>query len=159
MKLLYRGSRDGTTSKEFHEKCDNECPTIVLYKNEKNNIFGGYTKFLWSSPSNETYYPDKNSFLFTLTNIYDIEPTKFPILNSDRSIRHQKNRGPTFGGNPSKYGNPDLGVYSDYKEENCYSGFPESYKDITGKGYSIFTGLKDNNHFKVKEIEVFKIFN
>ena len=35
MELLYRGSRDGTTSNIFHNKCDNKGPTICLYKNEK----------------------------------------------------------------------------------------------------------------------------
>ena len=41
MQLIYRGSRDGTTSLCFHNKCDNKGPTICLYKNEKGNIFGG----------------------------------------------------------------------------------------------------------------------
>ena len=35
MQLIYRGSRDGTTSNCFHNKCDNKRPTICLYKNEK----------------------------------------------------------------------------------------------------------------------------
>ena len=157
MQLLYRGSRDGTSCKAFHEKCDNEAPTICLYKNEKGNIFGGYTNFIWTSPDSRTFYSDKNSFIFTLSNIYDIEPTKFPILNFDRSIRHKKGDGPTFGGNP-RSGDPDLGIYSDYIKEDCYSAFPESYKDIVGKGHSIFTGL-EGHYFKVTEIEVFKIFN
>ena len=157
MQLLYRGSRDGTSCKAFHEKCDKESPTICLYKNEKNNIFGGYTNFIWTSPDSRTFYPDKYSFIFTLSNIYDIEPTKFPILNCDRSIRHEKGEGPTFGGNPN-ITNPDIGVYSDYIKEESFSGFPESYKDTVGKGHSIFTGIKDH-YFKVKEIEVFKIFN
>ena len=39
MELLYRGSRDGTTAKAFHSKCDNQGPTVCLYKNEKGNIF------------------------------------------------------------------------------------------------------------------------
>ena len=34
MKLLYRGTKDGTTSLKFHEKCDNKGPTICLYKND-----------------------------------------------------------------------------------------------------------------------------
>lgn len=42
MILLYRGTKDGTTSYKFHEKCDDQGPTICLYKNEKGHIFGGY---------------------------------------------------------------------------------------------------------------------
>ena len=40
IELIYRGSRDGTLSKNFHEKCDNKELTIILIKNEKGNIFG-----------------------------------------------------------------------------------------------------------------------
>ena len=34
---------------------------------------------------------------------------------------------------------------------------PNSYKDVLGKGKSIFTGDNDNNKFNLKEIEVFKL--
>ena len=43
MELLYRGTRDGTSANIFHNKCDNQGPTICLCKNEKGNIFGGYS--------------------------------------------------------------------------------------------------------------------
>ena len=39
MELIYRGTRDGTKSQNFHEKCDNQGPSICLYKNEKVNCF------------------------------------------------------------------------------------------------------------------------
>ena len=42
MELIYRGSSDGTTSKIFHNKCDNIGTTIILYKNDKGNIYLGY---------------------------------------------------------------------------------------------------------------------
>ena len=158
MKLLYRGIRDGSKSKSFHEKCDNKAPTVCLYENEKGNIFGGYTTFPWLTPNNETYYPDQNSFMFTLSNIFDIEPTKFQIKNANRSIRQDISQGPTFGGNGGS-GNPDIGVYSDFQQSECYSGFPESYQDITGKGFSIFSGINNKHYFKMKEIEVFQMLN
>jgi hypothetical protein len=49
MILLYRGSRDGWTSKDFHRLCDGKSPTISLLK-IKNGLFkkgpciGGYTE-------------------------------------------------------------------------------------------------------------------
>ena len=49
MTLLYRGTKDGMTSKVFHEKCDNQGKTITLYRNIKGNIFGGYASIPWSS--------------------------------------------------------------------------------------------------------------
>ena len=39
MILLYRGTRDGDSANIFHNKCDNQGPTICLCKNEKDNIF------------------------------------------------------------------------------------------------------------------------
>ena len=75
MELLYRGTRDGSTADIFHKKCDNQGPTICLYKNEKGNIFGGYASISWTNSGFGKKAPD--SFIFTLTNIHGIEPTKF----------------------------------------------------------------------------------
>ena len=40
------------------------------------------------------------------------------------------------------------------------SNFPDAYEDSIGKGNSIFSGDTNNNNkdFKVKEIEVFKLY-
>ena len=35
MKLIYRGSRDGMTGKDFHKKCDKKGETITLIKMRK----------------------------------------------------------------------------------------------------------------------------
>ena len=75
MELLYRATRDGMTGQCFHNKCDNKGETICLYKNEKGNIFGGYASIPWTNDG--SYHSAPDSFLFTLTNIHNIEPTKF----------------------------------------------------------------------------------
>ena len=49
MELIYRATRDGSTSQDFHNKCDNQGPTICLYQNEKRNIFGGFTSISWTN--------------------------------------------------------------------------------------------------------------
>ena len=61
MELIYRGSRDGTRSQNFHEKCDNQGPTICLYKNEKGYIFGGYASISWTTEGS-TYKRAPDSF-------------------------------------------------------------------------------------------------
>jgi len=85
-----------------------------------------------------------------LTNIHGTEPTKFPNSDSRYSIYDHSSHGPTFGGGH------DIQIY----KNSSYSGFPHSYQDILGKGKSIFTGDLNNSKqsFKLKEIEVFKIF-
>jgi hypothetical protein len=84
MELLYRGSRDGSTSKDFHDRCDNKGPTICLYKNDKDYIFGGYASISWTNDGG--YRPASDSFIFTLTNIHGTEPTKFPNKTKDKSV-------------------------------------------------------------------------
>ena len=151
MDLLYRGSRDGTTSKAFHEKCDHKGPTICLYRNEKGYIFGGYASISWTSDGNT--HEAKNSFIFTLTNVHGTEPTKFTNKDKD-NVNHHPGRGPCFG----NYN--DIQVFENYSNSNSASSFPCNYSDSLNKGKSIFTGdLKnDISNFKINELEVFQIY-
>ena len=154
MELIYRGTRDGSNSNIFHNKCDNQGPTICLFKNEKGNIFGGYTSISWTSPSSGQYKSANDSFIFTLTNIHGTAPTKYPNTNSKYSVCHYPNHCPTFGGGH------DIYIYNDYlNNTSSYSYIGHSYQDVLGKGCSIFTGdaNNDNHKFKLKELEVFKL--
>ena len=150
MELIYRGSRDGTKSQNFHEKCDNQGPTICLYKNEKGYIFGGYASISWSKEGND-YKRAPDCFLFTLTNIYGTEPIKFKFKDTKYSVYHSYDHGPHFGG--------DIKIFEDFNTKDSTSNFPDDYEDTLNKGKSIFTGDLNNNNcdFKVKEIEVFKL--
>ena len=155
MELIYRGSRDGTTSNIFHNKCDNKGPTIILFKNEKGNIYGGYSPISWNSNGDFQSVPE--AFIFTLTNIYNIKPTKFNRTNDKYGICFGSDLGAWFGGSSN------IGFKYDYsKENNCYSNFgiSEGYQDSLGKGKSIFTGNLDNNktNYKINEIEGFKLY-
>ena len=95
MVLLYRGARDEMIGTMFHSKCDNKGETIALIKNEKGNIFGGYASIPWTSDGK--YHSAPESFIFTLTNIHNIKPTKFPIKNDKYEVFHYDNCGPCFG--------------------------------------------------------------
>ncbi|XP_022808126.1 uncharacterized protein LOC111345115 [Stylophora pistillata] len=46
--LLYRASRNGWNSSNFHSCCDNKGPTVTVVKSG-NYVFGGYTEQLWES--------------------------------------------------------------------------------------------------------------
>ena len=153
MELIYRGTRDGSESKTFHNKCDNQGPTIILCKNEKDNIFGGYASISWTSDGN--YHAANGSFLFTLTNIHGTAPTKYPNTNySNNAVCHGSDSCSIFGCGFDLYiGNNYLnGTYS-------YASLGGSYPDVLGKGNSIFSGDNNNKKFKLKELEVFKILN
>ena len=154
LELIYRGTRDGSKSSDFHNKCDNKGSTICLYKNEKGNIFGGYASISWTNSGNGHSAPD--SFIFTLSNIHGTQPTKFINIDINNSVHHRSDRGTCFYS--------DIWVYEDFRNNNpnssCYSSFPRGYKDTLNKGKSIFTGDFNNNnsYFKLMEVEVFKVF-
>ena len=154
MELLYRGTRDGSESNIFHNKCDNKGPTICLCQNEKGNIFGAYSSISWTSDGN--YHAAANgSFLFTLTNIHNTVPTKYPnTQNYNYAVYHDSGYGPTFGGNH------DLYISNNYLNNNSsYCSLGYSYPDVLGQGNSIFSGDVNTKSFKLKELEVFKLFN
>ena len=152
VELIYRGSRDGMTSNNFHSKCDNKNPTIIIYKNTKDSIFGGYTSLSWSNNGN--YRSDPQAFIFTLKNIHNSEPTKFHVKSEKEGVYHNSTHGPTFGEGC------DIYICSDFLNSDSASDFPCRYVDSLGKGKSIFTGDFNNNNgkFRIKEIEVFQVF-
>ena len=147
LELLYRGSRDGMYSKNFHEKCDDKGATITLFRNDKGNIFGGYLPISWKN--NGEYQNENRCFIFTLTNIYNIQPTKFVSKNNGDEVHFGDGYGPCFY---DTWNNDDI-----KNKSNAYFG--DYYQDTTGKGNSMFTGNINNNERKISmdEVEVFKI--
>ncbi|GBC03014.1 hypothetical protein RclHR1_04930011 [Rhizophagus clarus] len=98
--LLYRRSRDGNTSKAFHEKCDNIESTIVVAKlTNSEQIVGGYNPLFWDK--SEEFKSTKDSFIFSFTNKNNYQssklgyPDEYEFLSS---IYCNGNYGPTFGG-------------------------------------------------------------
>lgn len=142
--LLYRASRDGKDSSSFHRQCDNRGPTVTIIKDNHGNIFGGYTSVSWDQSGD--YYHDPSAFLFTLQNTHGITPTKYVKNATTHAIYCASNYGPTFGGGHD--------IYIDNGHTNsCYSRFPHSFSDTTGKGRSTFT---PQSNFTPVEIEVWK---
>ena len=152
MELIYRATRDGTSPQKFHDFCDNKGATIILFKNEKGNIFGGYASISWSKSGGYKSAPE--SFIFTLTNIHNTEPTQFFSKNDNQELDFGTSYGPWFGGGR------DIGIDGDFTQKNYETRFPHTYLDKLGKGKSVFTGdsNNDNQKFKMKEIEAFKIY-
>ena len=150
IELLFRATKDGATADAFHKKCDNQGPTLCLYKNDKGNIFGGYAPISWTNKGGGKIAP--GTFIFTLTNIYNAPPTIFNLKENQVAVFHHQNEGPVFGKNAILIKNNFIGA-------NNVTYFPENFKDNLNKGKSIFTGNENNDyyHMDIKEIEVFKI--
>ena len=95
--LIYRATRDGFGSVQFHAKCDDKAKTVSIIKNNLNYVFGGYTSEKWTS--NDEFITDKNAFIFSLRKKGDSNNQKFKIKNVEFAIYGDSNYGPTFGEN------------------------------------------------------------
>ena len=61
-KLLYRATRDGDDASIFHQKCDNKCQVLAVFKTTKGLIFGGYTEVGYKGNYGDVY--DNKAFFF-----------------------------------------------------------------------------------------------
>ena len=95
--LIYRASRDGMTPAAFHEKCDNQGPTIVVVKVKgSEQIVGGYNPLAWDSSN--LWKSTKNSFIFSFINRTNLQTAKVGYSNGDQySIGRYSEYGPIFG--------------------------------------------------------------
>jgi len=60
-KLIFRKTRDGSTTNDFHNKCDNQGITITFIETTKGYKFGGYTELSWEK--NGGSKKDKSAFI------------------------------------------------------------------------------------------------
>jgi hypothetical protein len=149
-RLLYRGTRDGFGTANFHSKCDQQSNTVTIILTTGGYIFGGFTPLAWDSSG--TYRADSTgkSFLFSLKNPRNTEPKIFPLSTASRAIYCNASYVPTFGGGHDVYVAPNC----DQNTSN-YTNFGSDYKNDTGiNGQQVFTG---GYKFQVREIEVFSI--
>lgn len=61
--LIYKATRDGDKSENFHSKCDNKENTIVIIKSKNGKIFGGFTTKFWNHME---YINDPLAFVFSI---------------------------------------------------------------------------------------------
>ncbi|CAF1168933.1 unnamed protein product [Adineta ricciae] len=147
-KLLYKATRDGFGSTDFHRLCDNHAPTMTVIQSTNYYLFGGYANLAWNSSGN--YINDPHAFIFTLTNPNSIPPTRYLIRGGLEQYGYydSSSYGPTFGGGHDIY----LRNYSNATD--CHTSFPATYTDTTNKGSITFTG---NFTFRPREIEIYKL--
>ena len=62
-----RGSEHGFTKEAFNRLVVGKSPTLILVKSNYKKVFGAFTSIRWAIPAEDTLYPDKTSFLFSIT--------------------------------------------------------------------------------------------
>ncbi len=122
LRLLYQMIKDGRSCSTFHEKVDNQGPTITLFETEDGYKFGGYTSQSFEQKSN--WIKDSDSFVFNYINL-----KKFPIknINSEAIFLGDKTYyGPEFYDILSNEGDIRLGQIRIgnyiYKQEDLKGG-------------------------------------
>ena len=142
LSLLYKATIDSDFSNKFHERCDNNSPTITLVKTEEGIRFGGYTTQTWNK--DEECKQDDEAFLFNINLRKKYEIKK----GVECAIYCGGAYGPTFGEGF------DLCLCDNFMGVNgSYSNFPKSY----GKGNATNELTEYNKNFKISEVEVYLV--
>ena len=150
--LLYRASRDGFDSKDFHSKCDGHANTLTIVRVKgKAFLFGGFTSATWDC--SEKYKSDSNAFLFSLTN-KENKPCQMKITShrSRSAIFCSAAYGPTFGGASDIYiaSNANLTAASCSNLGDTYRH--SRYAPNSNEANSFLAG---SHWFQLSDIEVF----
>ena len=142
-KLLYRATRDGDDASIFHQKCDNKCQVLAVFKTTKGLIFGGYTEVGYNGGGGDVI--DNKAFFFScdLKKIYNVK-------NGKTAIFDYQSHGPTFGASTTI-----ICVCDKMFDCNCSTcPISSSCFDGINSDYEISNG---EQYFKLQEIEVFQI--
>ena len=136
--LLFRKTRDGSTPKDFQNKCDNKGITIIFIETTKGYKFGGYTELQWDD--HDGYKKDKSTFIFSFNN-----KEKYLARNDNESIYCSSREGPRFG-----CGWPDIYLYRSLNKGQSW----DDYRNTFLLGRKLTNG---EEFWDVKELEVYKI--
>ncbi|WAR13805.1 IF44L-like protein [Mya arenaria] len=95
--LLYKITRDGCDSAIFHQKCDNQGPTVTVLYNTSGSVFGGYAGQSWHSQN--AWINDNTAFLYQLRFSGNQQVNKFPVKGSNavNTYYDGPSHGPLFG--------------------------------------------------------------
>ena len=144
--LLYKGTKNGDKSLNFHTKVDGIRNTLSLVKTKKGLRFGGFTSEIWNQVGGYGKCdPFAFCFSFDLKKIYNSQKNQIAIFCSD-------GYGPYFKGT-----NTIFGIYNNFFSQGgwCdYTTFSYSF----GKFEKNFEITNGEQKFEVDDVEVFKVF-
>ena len=139
--LIYRASRDGWNSKDFHRKCYNKKRTVSLIQTDTNNVFGGYVTIPWKGRGGSKR--DPTAFLILIRSSKNYKPDRF-TYHKGTAMYDSNTYMCIYGG-----GN-DIKIFSNC---NKYGGNYTCQYSFNTPSNLYLNG--DDRSFTVKEIEVF----
>ncbi|XP_052678095.1 interferon-induced protein 44-like [Crassostrea angulata] len=149
--LIYKVSRDGMSYQRFHELCDNKGPTVTIFYNKDNNVYGGYLSDSWESTG--SWCTDQRAFLFKLYSVGNWKPVKFPYTRGETHFK-AGNHGPWFHSLASCSNNVLKktvgGFYQLYSQQYFFDGQRFDMKGETAQSVA-------NGHNNVTDLEVYLV--
>eukprot|EP01083_Nonionella_stella_P013628 38323_1 len=157
LSLLYRMSKHGASSRQFHALCDNKGATLTVIKSKKyHHVFGGYTSMDWQTNYVGYHVKDKDAFLFLLRSQFSDKAHVFPGHN-ECGVYHNVSSGPAFGDST----NCALSVT--VKQNQSFDGYVCAQNDAFNMignelcGGKAFETKKKRYNFEIEDYEVFKV--
>ncbi|XP_040926598.1 interferon-induced protein 44-like isoform X1 [Betta splendens] len=135
LQLLYKASVHGFTGAAFHQRCDNQGPTVSVGFNATGHVFGGYTRQGFSQSGQ--YVCDDQAFVFTF---HGENLLKYPVTTPAYAVRMNVNSGPYFG---------EALILMYKSKARVYSG-PGNY-------YTFNAEDMHGNNLKLTECEVYQV--
>ncbi|XP_053383599.1 interferon-induced protein 44-like isoform X2 [Mercenaria mercenaria] len=93
--LRYAITRDGCDATVFHQKCDNQGPTVTVLYNQHGSVYGGYTSVSWRS-ANGIYVRDDKAFLYQLRYNGSDRQNIFHVKIPGQAVTHNSSYAPVF---------------------------------------------------------------
>lgn len=137
----------------FHELCDNKGPTVTIFFNTDNNVYGGYLSQNWDGSG--SWCTDQRAFLFKLYSAGVWKPMKFPYVDKETHVK-EKSYGPWFYSLPSFPSTVTMvhKTSSDCYTFSSYSSFFDGQRfDMKGETAKSVA----NGHNNVTDLEVYLV--
>ena len=139
-KLLFKKSRDGNTTKDFHDLCDNKGKTLIIIETIEGRKFGGVTYDNWNT--NNSWRTNPKDFVFS--------------LDSNKKYNYSGSGNTTVGDITNGFA---FGYTRTIAVDICFDN-KSLNEGISNSSPSFKTNKELNNgneKFRTKEIEVYQI--
>ena len=142
--LIFKMSKNGNKSEEFHKYCDDKGPTLTLVKTTKNKIFGGFTPLNWKNKGCGIKDPSNQTFIFSLN-----LKKKYNMINKKgNGIYCAYNFGPNFGC-------CDFDLKENMKNGETYAN--QYCNFLSNNNLELTGGKGERENFDTEELEVYKV--
>ncbi|XP_028833266.1 interferon-induced protein 44-like [Denticeps clupeoides] len=141
LSLLFKASVHGYSGSSFHQKCDNQGPTITVAYNNSGLVYGGYVSKDFAQTGQDVY--DEKAFLFSLDcRSEDIILRQVPVTNGQPAFNdgaYSPNFGSLYNNSNNVFSNP--GNYFDSLQPQPQCSF---YNVNTGPNFGGLVFLNNN---------------